>query len=68
MEEIRSRLAGGEKFSKIDLKCAYQQMLLDEKAQELCTINTHKDCLDIRGYHSGFRQAQLSGKGLWSKC
>ena len=42
VEEIRSRLAGGEKFSKIDLKCAYQQMLLDEKAQELCTINTHK--------------------------
>ena len=41
-EEIRSKLAGGEKFSKIDLKCAYQQMLLDEKSQELCTINTHK--------------------------
>ena len=42
VEEIRSRLAGGEKFSKIDLKSAYQQMLLDEKSQELCTINTHK--------------------------
>ena len=42
VEEIRSRLAGGEKFSKIDLKCAYQQILLDDKAQELCTINTHK--------------------------
>ena len=42
VEEIRSRLAGGGKFSKIDLKCAYQQMLLDEKSQELCTINTHK--------------------------
>ena len=41
-EEIRSKLAGGERFSKIDLKCAYQQMLLDEKAQELCTISTHK--------------------------
>ena len=41
-EEIRSKLSGGERFSKIDLKCAYQQMLLDEKSQELCTINTHK--------------------------
>lgn len=38
VEEIWSQFAGGEKFSKIDLKCAYQQMLLDEKAQELCTI------------------------------
>ena len=41
-EEIHSKLAGGERFSKINLKCAYQQMLLDEKAQELCTINSHK--------------------------
>ena len=40
-DEIRSKLAGGREFSKIDLKCAYQQMLLDEKSQELCTISTH---------------------------
>ena len=41
-EEIRQNLAGGQKFSKIDLKCAYQQMKLDEASQELCTISTLK--------------------------
>ena len=28
--EVFSKLVGGKKFSKIDLKCAYQQILLDE--------------------------------------
>ena len=41
-EEIRQNLAGGQKYSKIDLRCAYQQMKLDEKSQEICTINTLK--------------------------
>ena len=41
-EEVFSKMAGGQKFSKIDLKCAYQQMLLDEKSQELVTISTLK--------------------------
>lgn len=41
-EEVFNKMTNGEKFSKIDLKCAYQQMLLDEKSQELVTINTHK--------------------------
>ena len=39
-EEVFAKMEGGEKFSKIDLKCAYQQLLLDEKSQELVTINT----------------------------
>ncbi|KAG6928138.1 hypothetical protein G0U57_008575, partial [Chelydra serpentina] len=35
-------LAGGQKFSKIDLSQAYLQMHVDEKSQELLTIVTHK--------------------------
>ena len=41
-EEVFNKMSGGEKFSKIDLKSAYQQMLLDEESQELCTISTQK--------------------------
>lgn len=65
VEEIRSRLAGREKFSKIDLKCAYQQMLLDKKAQELCMINTHKGLFRYTRLPFGISSSQLSCKGLW---
>ena len=32
---------GGEKFSKLDLSSAYQQVLLDEESKQYVTINTH---------------------------
>ena len=41
-QELFASLAGGEKFTKLDLSQAYQQLLLDEKSKELMTINTHK--------------------------
>lgn len=34
----------GEKFSKLDLKNAYNQVLLDESFREFVTINTPKLC------------------------
>ena len=40
--EQLATLAGGEHFSKIDLKQAYQQIELDESSRELLTVNTHK--------------------------
>ena len=42
LEEIRGRVSTWKKFAKIDLRSAYQQLVLDEESQELCTINTHK--------------------------
>lgn len=39
--ELFSRLAGGVIFSKLDLKQAYQQLVLDDATAELLTINTH---------------------------
>ncbi len=40
--EQLATLAGGQKFSKIDLSQAYQQLELDEESKELLTVNTHK--------------------------
>ena len=40
--EQLATLAGGEKFSKIDLSQAYQQIELDEESKELLTVNTHR--------------------------
>ena len=41
IEDIFSSLAGGEKFSKIDLSQAYLQMEVEESSRKLLTINTH---------------------------
>ena len=41
-DDLFTTLVGGQKFTKMDLKQAYQQMQLEEEAKELVTINTHK--------------------------
>ena len=41
-EELFSKLAGGEKFTKFDISYAYQQMALEESSKELVTVNTHQ--------------------------
>ena len=42
LEELFSSLSGGQKFSKIDLSHAYQQMVLKEDSRKYVVINTHK--------------------------
>ncbi|XP_028660385.2 uncharacterized protein K02A2.6-like [Erpetoichthys calabaricus] len=42
IEDIFAGLAGGNKFSKIDLSQAYLQMHVDEDSQKYLTITTHK--------------------------
>ena len=41
-EEMFATLAGGKKFTKLDLSQAYQQLQLHEASKKLVTINTHK--------------------------
>lgn len=40
-DDIFASLAGGHKFSKLDLSQAYSQLELDEDSEECLTINTH---------------------------
>ena len=42
IEDMFSTLSGGQKFTKIDLAHAYQQMSLEEESQKYLTINTTK--------------------------
>lgn len=42
IEELFTKLNGGQEFSKLDLTSAYQQIELDPASQELVTINTHR--------------------------
>ena len=41
-EDLFAALAGGKKFTKLDLAQAYLQLRLDDEAREYTTINTHK--------------------------
>lgn len=42
IEYVFQNLEGGDKFSKIDLREAYQQVLLMDESSKLVTISTHK--------------------------
>ena len=41
-EDLFATLAGGKKFSKLDLSQAYQQLVLDDESQKFRTVNTHR--------------------------
>ena len=41
IEDIFARLAGGQRFSKIDLRQAYNQLEMEEDSKKYLTINTH---------------------------
>ena len=43
-EDLFTALTGGKKFSKLDLKEAYQQVVLEEESHKFVTINTHQIC------------------------
>ena len=41
-DDLFATLAGEQKFSKLDISQAYQQVLLEEESRKYVTINTHK--------------------------
>ena len=42
LDDLYTKLAGGQTFTELDLSHAYEQMLVDEDSREFLTINTHK--------------------------
>ncbi|XP_023809022.1 uncharacterized protein K02A2.6-like [Oryzias latipes] len=42
MEDLIACLSGGEKYTKLDMSHAYQQIVLDEEARKYVTVNTPK--------------------------
>ena len=41
VDDLLASLSGGAAFSKLDLKHAYQQVVLDDESKQLVMINTH---------------------------
>ena len=42
VEELLENMAGAVKFSKVDLKAGYHQILLEEKSRKVTTFTTHR--------------------------
>ena len=42
IQDLYAKLAGGTKFTKLDMSQAYLQLPLDQESKELVTINTQK--------------------------
>ena len=55
--DLFATLAGGQKFSKIDLSQAYQQLVLEEESCELVVINTHIGLFSYTRLPSGVASA-----------
>ena len=60
IEDLFASLAGGKKFSKLDLAHAYQQVLLDEQSKKLVVINTPKGLFSYNRLPFGISQPQQS--------
>jgi len=54
-EDLLAMIGEGEKFSKLDMSQAYQQLLLEEDSKKYLVINAHA-FLRIIGCHTEFRQ------------
>ena len=56
-EDLLTVLAGGQKFSKLDLSQVYQQMLLDPEDRKYTTINTHLGLFQYKRLSFGIASA-----------
>ncbi|XP_064468560.1 uncharacterized protein K02A2.6-like [Ornithodoros turicata] len=57
IEELLSSLAGGQKFSKIDLSRAYQQIEMCDESKKYLTLNTHKGLFEVNRLLFGIASA-----------
>lgn len=57
IKEMFASLAGGKKFSKLDLSHAYQQIELEEESQKYLTVNTHKGLFQYKRLPFGVASA-----------
>ena len=64
VEDIFAKMAGGKRFSKIDLKNAYLQMEVEETSKQYLTINTHKGLFQYNRLPFGIKTAP----SIWQRA
>ena len=66
--DLFATLAGGKKFSKLDLSHAYQQVLLEPESRAYLTINTHKGLYRYTRLPFGVASLLLFSNRPWKRC
>ena len=57
IEDLSASLSNMERFTKLDMSNAYQQLVLSKESRELTTINTHKGLYQYRRLPFGISAA-----------
>ncbi|XP_038069806.1 uncharacterized protein K02A2.6-like [Patiria miniata] len=63
IDDVFATLAGGQHFSKLDLKQAYLHMVMDEESSKLLTLNTHKGLFKMNRLAFGV----ASAPAIWQR-
>ena len=68
-EQIFAQLAGGKFFTRLDLRCCYEQFELDDASKEILTVNTIRGLLQYQrlpyGISSGPAIVQRAMEGMF---
>ena len=68
VDDVFASLAGGQRFTKIDLRQAYLQLEMEDESKEYLVLNTHKVSIDSNAWLLESPQHQPSGSARWISC
>ncbi|CAB3985346.1 Hypothetical predicted protein [Paramuricea clavata] len=64
-EDVFQKLRGGKLFSKLDMKNAYQQLLLHDESQQYMTIHTHRGLYRYKRLPFGIAASPAIFQHVW---
>ena len=64
VDDVFASLAGGQRFTKIDLRQAYLQMEMDDESKEYLVLNTHKGLYRLNRLAFGI----ASAPAIWQRA
>ena len=67
VQDLLSELKGGQKFTKLDLSDAYQQVVFAEESRDYVAKNTW-DCIGTLDYLMEYPWGQPYVRKQWTRC